>query len=123
MRQDWHLRGGRAALLWSAAAADAQIRFQLLADGYGQSRHGAAGARVPEQFSAFASTGSVSIVFAQAIGKTLLYASRGGIDVGEIILSGVPVLNQVRWDIATGTLTVAATVPFVTGEYVKIIVY
>jgi hypothetical protein len=81
------------------------------------------GARVPEQYSAFASTGSVSIIFAQAIGKTLLYASRGGIDVGEIILSGVPVLNQVRWDIATGTLTVAATVPFVTGEYVKIIVY
>ena len=49
MRQDWHLRGGRAALLWSAAAADAQIRFQLLADCYGQSRHGTAGARVPEQ--------------------------------------------------------------------------
>jgi hypothetical protein len=52
-----------------------------------------------------------------------LYASRGGIDVGEIITSGVPVLNQVKWDSATATLTVASAVPFVTGEYVKILVY
>jgi hypothetical protein len=36
--------------------------------------------------------------------------------------SGVPTGNQVRWDTNTGTLTVAATVPFGTGEFVRILV-
>lgn len=79
--------------------------------------------RYPQQFSKFASAGSVSISFSEAINKSLLYASRGGIDVGEIITSGTPLLNQVRWNSATATLTVASSVPFKTGEYVRIIVY
>jgi hypothetical protein len=74
------------------------------------------------QYSKFASGGSTTIVFSEAINKTLLYSSRGGIDVGEIIFSGVPTGNQVRWDTNTGTLTVAATVPFGTGEFVRILV-
>ena len=75
-----------------------------------------------EQYAKFASSGSTTIIFSEAIGKTLLYASRGGIDVGEIIFSGVPTGNQVKWDSNTGTLTVAATVPFGTGEFVRILV-
>jgi len=75
-----------------------------------------------EQYSKFASSGSTTITFSEAVNKTLLYASRGGIDVGEIIFSGVPTGNQVRWDTNTGTLTVAATVPFGTGEFVRILV-
>jgi hypothetical protein len=75
-----------------------------------------------EQYAKFASSGSTTITFSEAIGKTLLYASRGGIDVGEIIFSGVPTGNQVKWDSNTGTLTVAATVPFGTGEFVRILV-
>jgi hypothetical protein len=74
------------------------------------------------QYSKFASSGSTTITFSEAINKILLYASRGGIDVGEIIFSGVPTGNQVRWDTNTGTLTVAATVPFGTGEFVRILV-
>jgi hypothetical protein len=75
-----------------------------------------------QQYSKFASSGSTAIIFSEAINKTLLYASRGGIDVGEIIFSGVPTGNQVRWDTNTGILTVAATVPFGTGEFVRILV-
>jgi hypothetical protein len=75
-----------------------------------------------QQYSKFASSGSTTITFSEAVNKTLLYASRGGIDVGEIIFSGVPTGNQVRWDTNTGTLTVAATVPFGTGEFVRILV-
>lgn len=74
------------------------------------------------QYAKFASDGSTTIVFSEAIGKTLLYSSRGGIDVGEIIFSGTPLLNQVKWDTNTGTLTVASTVPFQTGEFVRILV-
>ena len=75
-----------------------------------------------QQYSKFASSGSTTITFSEAVNKTLLYASRGGIDVGEIIFSGVPTGNQVRWDTNTGTLTVASTVPFGTGEFVRILV-
>jgi hypothetical protein len=75
-----------------------------------------------EQYSKFASSGSTTITFSEAVNKTLLYASRGGIDVGEIIFSGVPTGNQVRWDTNTGTLTVASTVTFGTGEFVRILV-
>lgn len=78
--------------------------------------------RTIEQYSKFASSGSTTITFSEAINKTLLYASRGGIDVGEIIFSGTPTGNQVKWDTNTGTLTVAATVPFGTGEFVRILV-
>ena len=78
--------------------------------------------RTIEQYSKFASSGSTTITFSEAIGKTLLYASRGGIDVGEIIFSGTPTGNQVKWDTNTGTLTVAATVSFGTGEFVRILV-
>ena len=75
-----------------------------------------------EQYSKFASSGSTTITFSEAVNKTLLYASRGGIDVGEIIFSGVPTGNQVRWDTNTGTLTVASIVTFGTGEFVRILV-
>ena len=78
--------------------------------------------RTIEQYSKFASGGSTTITFSEAIDKVLLYASRGGIDVGEIIFSGAPTGNQVRWDTNTGTLTVASTVPFQTGEFVRILV-
>jgi hypothetical protein len=78
--------------------------------------------RTIEQYSKFASNGSTTIVFSEAINKVLLYASRGGIDVGEIIFSGTPTGNQVKWDTNTGTLTVASTVPFQTGEFVRILV-
>ena len=74
------------------------------------------------QYSKFASSGSTTITFSEAINKILLYASRGGIDVGEIIFSGAPTGNQVRWDTNTGTVTVASTVTFGTGEFVRILV-
>lgn len=74
------------------------------------------------EYSSFASTGSTSIIFADAINSTLLYASRGGIDVGAILTSGVPTGNQVRWDSPTGTLTVASDVPFDVDEFVRILV-
>ncbi len=84
---------------------------------------GGGGARNVEQYAKFASGGSTTIVFSEAIDKILLYASRGGIDVGEIIFSGVPTGNQVKWDTSTGTLTVASTVPFQAGEFVRILVF
>lgn len=74
------------------------------------------------EYSAFASAGSITISFIEALNSTLLYASRGGIDVGTIVTSGTPSLNQVKWDSPTGTLTVASNVPFYEGEFIRILV-
>lgn len=74
------------------------------------------------EYSTFASAGSTYVTFPLAINATLLYASRGGIDVGTIITSGIPTGNQVKWSADTGTLTVASTVPFYDNEFVRILV-
>lgn len=77
------------------------------------------------EYSKFATPAATTIIFADAINATLLYASRGGIDVGTILSSGTPTGNQVVWDKTTGTLTVAADVPFSNygeDEFVRILV-
>ena len=74
------------------------------------------------EYSKFATIGATTIIFTDAINATLLYASRGGIDVGAILTSGTPTGNQVVWDNTTGTLTVAADVPFLDDEFVRILV-
>jgi hypothetical protein len=77
--------------------------------------------RFPEQYSKFASSGSTTIVFADAINKSILSITRASFDTGEFIFSGMPTGNQVKWDSYTGTITVVT--PFTTGELIKIIVY
>lgn len=79
------------------------------------------GIRIPFQLQAFASTGSTTIIFTQAINKSILSITRASFDTGEIIFSGMPTDNQVKWDTFTGTITVVT--PFTTGELIKIIVY
>ena len=74
------------------------------------------------EYSKFAVEGTASITFSDAINSTLLYASRGGIDVGAILTSGVPTGNQVLWTSSTGTLTVSTDVPFYLNEFVRILV-
>ena len=81
------------------------------------------GAIAPIPLGQYAGTGNTSITFSQAISKSLLSATRGGQGVGEIIFSGTPTGNDIKWDTATGTFTVASTVPFQTGEFVRILVY
>lgn len=81
------------------------------------------GAIAPIPLGQYAGTGNTSITFSQAINKSLLSATRGAQGVGEIIFIGTPTGNDIRWDSTTGTLTVASTVPFSTGEFVRILVY
>ena len=81
------------------------------------------GALVPIPLGQYAGTGNTSITFSQGINKSLLSATRGGQGVGEIIFNGTPTGNDIKWDSTTGTLTVASTVPFSTGEFVRILVY
>ena len=52
-----------------------------------------------------ATGGETFITWADMIGKECVYVSRGGIDVRNIITSGSPTSEQVKWNTVTGVLT------------------
>lgn len=64
-----------------------------------------------------AAGGETSLTYTDLIGKTALYVSRGGIDVQDIISSGTPVDEQVKWVESTGVLTFSRALE--SGEYVR----
>ena len=64
-----------------------------------------------------AAGGETSLTYTDLIGKTALYVSRGGIDVQDIISTGTPVDEQVKWVEATGVLTFSRALE--SGEYVR----
>ena len=51
------------------------------------------------------------------VGKTCLYVSRGGIDVQNIITSGTPIDEEVKWNTLTGVLTFSRALG--SGEFVR----
>lgn len=64
-----------------------------------------------------ASGGETTIVWSDMIGKSCLYVSRGGVDVQDILLTGTPIDEQVKWTSTTGTLTFSRVLE--SGEYVR----
>ena len=64
-----------------------------------------------------AAGGETTKVWTDMIGKTCLYVSRGGIDVQDILITGTPVDEQVKWTSSTGTLTFSRVLG--SGEYVR----
>jgi predicted secreted protein len=58
-----------------------------------------------------------TITWTDVIGKTCLYVSRGGIDVQNIIVSGTPINEEVKWNSTTGVLTFSRALE--SGEYVR----
>ena len=64
-----------------------------------------------------AAGGETTITWSDMIGKTCLYVSRGGIDVQNIITSGTPIDEEVKWDTLTGVLTFSRVLG--SGEYVR----
>lgn len=64
-----------------------------------------------------ASGGETTITWADMIGKTCVYVSRGGIDVQAIITTGTPIDEQVKWNTLTGVLTFSR--PLESGEFVR----
>lgn len=74
-------------------------------------------------YAAYGTPGAVSITFpAGAINSQILTATRGGIEVGVFSASPSPTGNDVFWNPATATLTVAADVPFDFDELIRILV-
>jgi predicted secreted protein len=63
----------------------------------------AGGGTTMKQYTA--AGGENTITWSDMIGNTCLYVSRGGVDVREILTSGTPVNDQVKWNSSTGVLT------------------
>lgn len=114
---------GVANYVYALCGAKLAIANQILvAGGGGGSVVPGGGGQGVREYSKFAVEGTASISFPEAVDSTLLYASRGGIDVGAILTSGVPTGSQVSWNSSTGTLTVSSDVPFYLNEFVRILV-
>ena len=64
-----------------------------------------------------AAGGETGITYTDMIGKSCLYVSRGGIDVQDILITGTPVDEQVKWTSSTGTLTFGRVLE--SGEYIR----
>lgn len=64
-----------------------------------------------------AAGGETTITWSDMIGKTCVYVSRGGIDVQDIITTGTPIDEQVKWNSLTGVLTFSR--PLESGEFVR----
>ena len=114
---------GVANYVYALCGAKLALANQILvAGGGGGSVVPGGGGLGVREYSKFAVQGTASISFPEAINSTLLYASRGGIDVGAILTSGTPTGSQVLWNSTSGTLTVASDVPFYLNEFVRILV-
>ena len=64
-----------------------------------------------------AAGGETTITYGDMIGKACLYVSRGGIDVQDILITGTPVDEQVKWVSATGILTFGRVLE--SGEFIR----
>jgi predicted secreted protein len=61
--------------------------------------------------------GETTLTYTNLIGKSCLYVSRGGIDVQNILTSGTPTNEDVKWNTLTGVLTFSRVLE--AGEYVR----
>ena len=114
---------GVSLYVYALCGAKLSVAQEILATGSsgGNVIPGGGGQGVRE-YSTFATAGTTYVTFPDAINATLLYCSRGSLDVGTIITSGIPAGNQIKWSADTGTVTVAADVPFYENEFVRILV-
>jgi predicted secreted protein len=64
-----------------------------------------------------ASGGETSITFADTIGYACLYVSRGGVDAQNILTTGVPTGDDVKFTTSTGVITFGR--PLAAGEYIR----
>ena len=61
--------------------------------------------------------GETTLTYTDLIGKAALYVSRGGIDVQDILSTGTPIGEQVKWVESSGVLTFSRALE--SGEYVR----
>lgn len=113
---------GTSNYVYALCGAKLQLAIEILGTGTGGGGviPGGGGNFSVYEYSGNANVGSFTIYFPQAIGKRCINAFRQGNNIGAILTSGTPTGNQVVWDKATGSLTVA--VAFYSNEFVRVVV-
>jgi hypothetical protein len=124
--EDQQLSGipGLTNYVYALCGAELQIAKRILGTGQGGGSviPGGGGNFSVYEYTTNATTGSVTVYFPSAVGKRLVNAFRQGNNIGTILTAGTPSGNQVVWNSAAGSLTVASTVPFYDQEFIRVVV-
>ena len=115
---------GLSNYVYALCGAELQIAKEILGTGQGGGGviPGGGGDFSVKEYATNAVEGTVTVYFPQAVGKRLINAFRQGNNIGDILTSGTPTGNQVVWNSAAGSLTVASDVAFYNEEFVRVVV-
>jgi hypothetical protein len=115
---------GTSNYVYALCGAKLQLAIEILGNGTGGGGviPGGGGNFSVYEYTANAVEGSFTIYFPDAVGKRCINAFRQGNNIGTILTSGTPTGNQVVWNSASASLTVASSVPFYDNEFVRVIV-
>ena len=115
---------GVSNYVYALCGSKVQLAIEILGTGTGGGGviPGGGGNFSVYEYTNNATLGSVTITFPLAIGKRCINAFRQGNNIGAILTAGTPTGNQVVWDSASGSLTVASSVSFYDNEFVRVVV-
>jgi len=115
---------GTSNYLYALCGSKLQLAIEILGTGGGGGNviPGGGGNFSVYEYTTNGVQGTFTVYFPEAIGKRCINAFRQGNNIGTILTSGVPTGNQVVWNTAAGSLTVATDVAFYNQEFVRVIV-
>ena len=115
---------GTANYVYALCGAKLQLAIEILGTGTGGGGviPGGGGNFSVFEYSTNAVVGTFTVYFPDAVGKRCINAFRQGNNIGAILTSGVPAGNQVVWNTAAGSLTIASDVAFYNQEFVRVVV-
>jgi len=115
---------GTANYVYALCGAKLQLAIEILGTGTGGGGviPGGGGNFSVFEYSTNAVVGTFTVYFPDAVGKRCINAFRQGNNIGTILTSGVAAGNQVVWNTAAGSLTVASDVAFYNQEFVRVVV-
>ena len=115
---------GTANYVYALCGAKLQLAIEILGTGGGGGNviPGGGGNFSVYEYTTNGVQGTFTVYFPEAIGKRCINAFRQGNNIGTILTSGVPTGNQVVWNTAAGSLTVATDVAFYNQEFVRVVV-
>ena len=115
---------GTSNYVYALCGSKLQLAIEILGTGTGGGGviPGGGGNFSVYEYTTNAVEGAFTVTYPEAIGKRCINAFRQGNNIGTILTAGTPTGNQVVWDSASGSLTVASSVSFYDNEFVRVVV-